>query len=163
MCMFGSVEPQSESYFPFLCVMKFQTYWFWRPLAPFIEELDICTDGWEKKIEEWAPYEGKHERGRPVTRWRDWENARILSKQVKNICDIFSQSRNCCRSVCIAPVLYIAPEKIVQRTEIGSVQQPAPAPFFLSGEKFEMTCFLNWVSTTSKVRSAVCASAPPWN
>ncbi len=92
------------------------------------------------------------------------ENAGILSKRVKNIGDIFSQSRNRCRSVSIAPVLYIDPEEIVQRTEIGAVWRPAPAPFFLSGKWFEMTRFLKWVSTKSKVRSAVCALAPScWN
>ncbi len=47
-----------------------------------------------------------------------WENARILSKRVENISDIFSQSRNCCQSVYVALVLYIALEEIVQ-TEIG--------------------------------------------
>ncbi len=31
----------------------------------------LKTDRWEKKIEEWVPYEGKRERGRPVIRWRD--------------------------------------------------------------------------------------------
>ncbi len=38
------------------------------------------------------------------------ENARILSKRVENIRDIFSQSRNRW-SVCVAPVLYIAQRK----------------------------------------------------
>ncbi len=93
------------------------------------------------------------------------ENARILSKRVKNIGDIFSQSQNCCRSVCVVSVHYITPEKIIQRTEIGAVWQPAPASiFFFSGKLFEMTSFLKWVSTKSKVRSAVRAIAPScWN
>ncbi len=71
------------------------------------------------------------------------ENVRILSKQVENIGDIFSQSRNRCRSVCVALVLYIAPEEIVQRTEIGAVRQPAPDPLFLRGKWFKMRRFLN--------------------
>ncbi len=58
------------------------------------------------------------------------ENALILSKRVENIGDIFSQSRNHCRSVCVALVLYIAPGEIVQRTEIKAVRRPAPAPLF---------------------------------
>ncbi len=37
------------------------------------------------------------------------ENAQILSKRVENIGDIFSQSRNRYQSVCVVPVLYIAP------------------------------------------------------
>ncbi len=41
------------------------------------------------------------------------ENARIFSKQIENMGDIFSQSRNHCWSVCVTPVLYIAPEEIV--------------------------------------------------
>ncbi len=85
------------------------------------------------------------------------ENARILSKQVKNIGDIFSLSQNLCWSVCVAPILYIAPEEIVQRIEIGAVQLPAPAPiFFLSGKWFEMTRFLKWVSIKSNQISHVC-------
>ncbi len=80
------------------------------------------------------------------------ENARILSKRVENIGDIFSQSRNRCRSVCVAPVLYIAPEEIVQRTEIGAVPRPAPAPFFLAEngtkwfwqENFDSFCVKSW-------------------
>ncbi len=47
------------------------------------------------------------------------ENAWILSKRVENIGDIFSQSLNYCRSICVVPVLYIAPEEVVQKTEIG--------------------------------------------
>ncbi len=91
------------------------------------------------------------------------ENARILSKRVENIGDIFSQSRTRW-SVCVAPVFYIALEEIVQRIEIGVVQRPAPAPFFLSGKWFEMTRFLKWVSTKSMVRSVECALAPYfWN
>ncbi len=96
----------------------------------------------------------------PEVKGNQWETARILSKRVKNIGDIFSLSRNHCRSVYIAPVLYIAPEEIVQRAEIGAVRWPAPAPFFLCRKWFEMMCFLKWVSTKSKVRSAVCALAP---
>ncbi len=90
------------------------------------------------------------------------ENAQILSKQV--IGDIFSQSRYCCWSVCVVPVLYIAPEEIVQRMEIKAVQRPAPAHFFFSGKRCEMTRFLKWISTKSKVRAAVCALIPScWN
>ncbi len=62
------------------------------------------------------------------------ENAWILSKRIENIGDIFSQSRNRCRSVSVAPVLYIAPGEIVQRTKIGAVQQPALAPLFFGAE-----------------------------
>ncbi len=58
------------------------------------------------------------------------KNARILSKRVENIGDIFSQNRNHCRSVCVAPVLYIASEEIVQKIEIKAVRWPAPAPVF---------------------------------
>ncbi len=66
-----------------------------------------------------------------------WENARILSKRVENIDDIFSQSRNCCWSVCIAPVFYIAPDEIVQRTEIELYDGQLQPPFF-------------WVENSSK-------------
>ncbi len=87
------------------------------------------------------------------------ENARILSTRVENIGDIFSQSQNRCRSDCVAPVLYIAPEEIVQRTEIGLYgRRPAPALLFLSKKPFEMTHFLKWISTKSKLRSVVCLS-----
>ncbi len=41
------------------------------------------------------------------------EIARILSKRVENIGDIFSQRQNRCQSDCVAPVLSIAPEEIV--------------------------------------------------
>ncbi len=58
------------------------------------------------------------------------ENGRILSKRVKNIGDMFSQSRNRCPSVCVAPVLYIAPEEIIQRTEIGLHGRQLQPPFF---------------------------------
>ncbi len=92
------------------------------------------------------------------------ENARILWKRVENIGDIFSQSRNRCHSVCVALVLCIDLEKIVQKNEIGAVRLPAPVTLFLSGKWFEMTHFLKWVSTKSKVRSAMCALAPScWN
>ncbi len=92
------------------------------------------------------------------------DNARILSKQVENIGDIFSQSRNFCRSVCVAPVLYIASEEVVQKTEIEAARRPALASLFLSGKQFEMTGFLKRVSTKSKVRSTVCALATScWN
>ncbi len=64
------------------------------------------------------------------------ENAWILSKWVENIEDIFLQSRNRCRSVCVAPVLYIAPEETVQRTETEAVQRPVPAPFFFERKMF---------------------------
>ncbi len=57
------------------------------------------------------------------------ENDRIFSKWVQNIGNIFSQCWNR-QSVCIAPVLYTAPEEIVQRTEIEAVQWPVPAPPF---------------------------------
>ncbi len=83
------------------------------------------------------------------------ENARILWKRVENIGDIFSQSRNRCRSVW-------APEEIVQRTE--GCTAASSSSLFLSGKRFEMLRFSKWVSTKSKVRSAVCALAPScWN
>ncbi len=92
------------------------------------------------------------------------ENAWIFSKQVENMGDIFSQTRNRCPFVCVAPVLYITPVEIVQRTEIRAVWRLAPAPLFLSGKWFEMTRFLTWVSSQFMVRSAVCALAPScWN
>ncbi len=58
------------------------------------------------------------------------ENARILSNRVENIGTIFLQSRNRCWSVCIAPVLYIAPEEIVYRTDIGLYGSQIQPPFF---------------------------------
>ncbi len=59
-----------------------------------------------------------------------WENGQILSKGVENIGDIFLQSWNRCRSVCVAPILYTAPEEIVQRTEIGLYGSQLQPPFF---------------------------------
>ncbi len=59
------------------------------------------------------------------------ENERIFLKRVKNIGDMFLQCRNRCRSVCVAAVLYIAPEEIVQRTEIGLYSGQLQSPFFL--------------------------------
>ncbi len=90
----------------------------------------------------------------PEVSGNQWKNARILSKRVENIDDIFSQSRSR-RSVYVALVLYLAPEEIVQRTDIGLYGNQLQAPFF--ERRFEMTRFLKWVSTKSKVRSAVCA------
>ncbi len=58
------------------------------------------------------------------------ENARIISKRVENIGDIYLQSRHRCWSVCVAPVLYIAPEETVHRTEIGALRRTAPSPLF---------------------------------
>ncbi len=68
----------------------------------------------------------------PEVPGNQWENARILSKRVKNIGDIFSQNWNRCRFVCIARVLYIAPEEIVQRTEIGLYGGHLQPRFFLA-------------------------------
>ncbi len=63
------------------------------------------------------------------------ENARILSRRVENIGDIFSQSRNRCRFVCVALVRYIASKEIVQKTEIGAAWRPAPVPLFFERKK----------------------------
>ncbi len=45
MRIFGSVEPQSESNFPFLYIIRFQTYWSLEPLAPLQRKIDICARG----------------------------------------------------------------------------------------------------------------------
>ncbi len=45
MRIFGSVELQSESNFPFLYIIKFQTYWFSGSLAPLMGEIDIRARG----------------------------------------------------------------------------------------------------------------------
>ncbi len=45
MCTFNSIEPQSESNFPFLYTKRFQTYWPLEHVAPLVGEIDICTRG----------------------------------------------------------------------------------------------------------------------
>ncbi len=43
MRIFGIVEPQSESNFPFLYIIIFQIYWSLESLAPLVGEIDICA------------------------------------------------------------------------------------------------------------------------
>ncbi len=43
MRIFGSVKPQSESNFPFLYIKDFKHTDLWRPLAPLLGEIDLCT------------------------------------------------------------------------------------------------------------------------
>ncbi len=40
---FSSIEPKSESNFPFLHFIRFQTYWSLETLAPLVGEIDICA------------------------------------------------------------------------------------------------------------------------
>ncbi len=43
MCIFCTVEPQNESNFPFLYIIRFQTYRYFEPVTPLIREINICT------------------------------------------------------------------------------------------------------------------------
>ncbi len=43
MCIFGSTEPQSESNFPFLYIIRFWTYWSLEARPPLVGEMDMCA------------------------------------------------------------------------------------------------------------------------
>ncbi len=45
MFIFCSIEPQSESTFPFFYIIIFQTCVFFDPLAPLWRGIDICAHG----------------------------------------------------------------------------------------------------------------------
>ncbi len=45
MHIFWRIEPQRESNFPFLYIIKFQTYWSLTPPTPLVGDIDICARG----------------------------------------------------------------------------------------------------------------------
>ncbi len=48
MHTFSSVEPRSESTFPFWCIIIFQRWQYLEPRAPLLEEINLCAH-WGKK------------------------------------------------------------------------------------------------------------------